>query len=236
MPAVPEPPQAPIHLKPAAELAERVLLPGDPHRALLVAQELLEKPLMFNHQRGLWGYTGRAPDGELLTIQATGMGGPSAAIVVHELIGLGARRLIRIGTCGALAAELALGDLMAVSSVIPADGTSRALGATGQVAPDPDLTARLGRATGGRVGVAVSTDLFYDNRPLEGWREAGALAVEMEAAAVIQTAATRGACAACLLAVSDIVLPSRSRLGPEELEAAGLELGRAAFSAVAQTA
>ena len=64
------PDTAPIHLKPAAPLAERVLLPGDPHRALAVAQALLDQPKMFNHHRGLWGYTGAARDGELLTVQA----------------------------------------------------------------------------------------------------------------------------------------------------------------------
>ena len=81
----------PNHIRPAAELAERVLLPGDPGRALAVAQALLEQPpRMFNHARGLWGYTGTAPDGELLTVQATGMGGPSTAIVCEELIALGA--------------------------------------------------------------------------------------------------------------------------------------------------
>ena len=79
----------PIHLRPTAPLADRVLLPGDPGRALLLAQELLTEPKMFNHHRGLWGYTGAAADGEPLTIQATGMGGPSAAIVLEELFDLG---------------------------------------------------------------------------------------------------------------------------------------------------
>ena len=74
-----------IHLQPTAPLAERVLLPGDPGRALRLAQALLEEPKMFNHNRGLWGYTGTAADGEPLTIQSTGMGGPSAAIVISEL-------------------------------------------------------------------------------------------------------------------------------------------------------
>src|SRR5204863_9769614 len=101
-----------IHLKPAADLAERVLLPGDPHRALAVAQELLEQPKMFNHHRGLWGYSGTARDGELLTVQATGMGGPSAAIVIEELIALGARTLIRIGTCAALTSSQAIGEIV----------------------------------------------------------------------------------------------------------------------------
>src|ERR1700719_3135083 len=76
---------AAIHLHPTAPLAPRVLLPGDPGRALALAQELLRDPRMFNHNRGLWGYTGLARDGELLTIQSTGIGGPSAAIVLEEL-------------------------------------------------------------------------------------------------------------------------------------------------------
>ena len=101
---------APIGLQPTAALADRVLLPGDPARALLLAESLLADTKMFNHHRGLWGYTGRASDGEALTIQSTGMGGPSAAIVISELVDLGARRLLRVGTCGALRAGMGLGD------------------------------------------------------------------------------------------------------------------------------
>src|SRR3954469_9592369 len=109
---------APIHLHPTADLAERVLLPGDPGRALLLAQTLLDTPKMFNHHRGLWGYTGTAADGEPLTIQASGMGAPSAAIVVAELAELGARRIVRVGTCGALVAGVALGQLVAVERAL----------------------------------------------------------------------------------------------------------------------
>jgi uridine phosphorylase len=133
----------PIHLRPTAELAERVLLPGDPGRALALAQALLEGPLMFNHHRGLWGYTGTAPDGEPLTIQSTGMGGPSAAIVFSELIALGVRRAIRVGTCGALAPGLALGALVVAREAITADGTSQALGARERIAADGPLTEAL---------------------------------------------------------------------------------------------
>ena len=92
-----------IHLRPHADVAERVLLPGDPGRALRLAQQLVDgTPKMLNHNRGLWGYSGIAHDGAPLTVQATGMGGPSAAIVVEELVRLGARRFVRVGTCGAL--------------------------------------------------------------------------------------------------------------------------------------
>src|SRR5271154_80643 len=131
---------APLHLRPTAELAERVLLPGDPGRALALAQSLLQAPRMFNHHRGLWGYTGEARDGELVTIQSTGMGGPSSAIVLSELIALGAARAIRVGTCGAVSGGLALGDLVIARESICADGTSRALGAGERVSADGPLS------------------------------------------------------------------------------------------------
>jgi DeoD family purine-nucleoside phosphorylase len=230
---------APIHLRPATDLAERVLLPGDPGRALAVAQELMDQPKMFNHNRGLWGYTGSGPDGEPLTIQATGMGGPSAAIVVEELIALGARTLIRIGTCGAIDPELGLGDLLVASEALAEDGTSRALGAGDRVAADARLTEALAAAAGthagAREGIVATSDLFYDAREgmLERWRSAGALAVEMEAAAVLRVAERREVTAACLLAVSDMVGDGRRRrLGRDDLEEAGLLLGRVAGAAL----
>ena len=227
----------PIHLNPSAEIAERVLLPGDPQRALAVAQALLETPRMLNARRGLWGYTGIGPDGAPITIQSTGMGGPSAAIVVEELIDLGARRLIRIGTCGALGSELPLGALLAVEAALPADGTSRALGADGRVEADPALTAALVDHGGARAATVVTSDLFYDPRDhLPGeWRAAGAVAVEMEAAAVLAVARRRGAAAACLLAVTDQVGDLRVRMEQERIEEAGIELGRAALAALAAT-
>src|SRR5829696_8883431 len=106
-------PAAPQILKPHEAVAERVLLPGDPGRALRLAQQLIDGPRMLNHHRGLWGYSGPAADGELLTIQSTGLGGPSAAAVVAELVELGARRLVRIGTAAGLRPEARLGALVA---------------------------------------------------------------------------------------------------------------------------
>jgi len=223
-----------IHLKPVADLAERVLLPGDPHRALAVAQHLLDGPKMFNHSRGLWGYTGAAADGHPLTIQATGMGGPSAAIVVEELIALGARRLVRIGTCGALTADLSLGDLIAAETVLPADGASAALGANGALAPAAAMLERL-TAAGARPATVVTSDLFYD--PREGqagaWLERGAVAVEMEAATILQVAARRGVEAACVLGVSDVPGEDGGRRAtPEQLEEIGLGVGEAGYAAL----
>ena len=222
-----------LHLTPQTDLAERVLLPGDPHRALAVAQHLLEGPKMFNHHRGLWGYTGIAADGEPLTVQATGMGGPSAAIVAEELIALGARRLLRIGTCGALVEGLELGDLVAAETVLSADGASAALGANGALGSDPALLERL-VAAGARPGTVVSSDLFYDPRDTSGWLERGASVVEMEAATILQVAARRGVAAACVLAVTDVPAPGGTRrVDPEGLGRFGLRLGEVGYAALA---
>jgi purine-nucleoside phosphorylase len=223
----------PRHLKPAAELAERVLLPGDPHRALAVAQHLLEKPRMFNHHRGLWGYTGTAPDGHPLTIQATGMGGPSTAIVVEELIALGARRLVRIGTCGALA-SLQLGTLLAVADVLPFDGASTALGADGLLASDPALLERLTEA-GASPATVASTDLFYDPREdrYAEWARRGAVAVEMESATLFQVALRHEVQAGCVLGVTYVPASGGAqRALPEQIEEVGLRLGAAGYAAL----
>ena len=213
-----------------------MLLPGDPARALAVAQALLEEPpRMFNHARGLWGYTGTAPDGDLLTVQATGIGGPSAAIVCEELIALGARTLVRIGTCGALDPDIELGTLLAVERALPADGTSAALGANGATRPDPSLLARLVEDAGARPATVATSDLFYDPRDdaTAAWTERGAVAVEMEAATVFQVAARRGVAAACVLGVSDVATAEGARrMTDERLAELGVRVGEAGYAAV----
>ena len=221
----------PIHLQPTAPLAPRVLLPGDPGRALLLAQSLLDAPKMFNHNRGLWGYSGTATDGEPLTIQSTGMGGPSAAIVISELADLGATTMLRVGTCGALQSNLELGDLIVATEAIADDGTSRALGVNGRVPASPALLEALVAATGAPHGPVVSTDLFYDDprQPEADWIAAGALAVEMESSTLFALGARRGFEAGTLLVVSDLLTAQRVRIGAEELQAAEHRLGDAAL-------
>ena len=210
-----------------------MLLPGDPGRALMLAQTLLEDPRMFNHHRGLWGYTGTARDGEKLTIQATGMGGPSAAIVLHELIELGARRAIRVGTCGALSPGLALGELVVAREAICADGASRALGADERIAADPALTRALMReAPGAREGAVVSVDLFYEDGDPGAGRDA--LAVEMEAATLFAVGARAHIPVGCVLTVSDTFdgEGNRERIGDDALLAAAEKMGAAAIAAL----
>jgi DeoD family purine-nucleoside phosphorylase len=225
-----------IHLHPTAPLAERVLLPGDPGRALALAQTLLEQPLMFNHNRGLWGYTGTALDGAPLTIQATGMGGPSAAIVLSELIELGARRAIRVGTCGALAPSLQLGELVIARESICADGASRAIGGDERASADGALTAALARAERtARAGTIVSVDLFYETETSPRADVHGdALAVEMEAATLFALGAAKRVAVACVLAVSDTFATdgARTRIGADELRVAAERMGAMALTAL----
>ena len=226
-------PRSPRHIAPTASLAPRALLPGDPGRALLLAQHLTDEPRMFNHTRGLWGYTGQARDGMPLTIMSHGMGGPSAAIVVEELCDLGLQAFVRVGTCGALDASLLVGQIVAATGVLAGDGTSRALGAAALVTGDAALTEQLvGRAD--HAGLLVSTDLFYDPDPerAAGWRRDGAIAVEMEAATVLTIAARRGCRAGCLVAVSDGEPGAGERIDDDALEEASLRLGRAALDAL----
>jgi uridine phosphorylase len=226
-------PAATLHVHPTAPLAERALLPGDPGRALVLAQSLLQAPKMFNHNCGLWGYTGTAADGEALTIQSTGMGGPSAAIVLEELATLGLRRAVRIGTCGALAEGLAVGALVCATEVLGADGTSRALGAPERQAPDAALTGALREHTD-HEGLVVSSDLFYDadHGRARAWARAGALAVEMEAATLLAVGARRGVAVACALAVTGSRPGGGERIGDEALKDAAERLGRAGFQAL----
>lgn len=240
-----------LHIHPTAELAPRVLLPGDPGRALLLAQSLLQKPRMFNHNRGLWGYTGAAADGAPLTIQSTGMGGPSAAIVIEELVRLGAERIVRVGSCGALVDGFGLGDALVAETAFATDGTSRALGAGERVAGDAGLTAALAAAAadgaggddtaeaganGGatvRQGAVLTTDLFYD--PAGEHADPpprDALAIEMETATLFQLGALRGVATGCVLVASDLLGPQRGRIEPEAMEAAAVAVGRIAITAL----
>jgi len=231
-----------VHLHPTAELAPRALLPGDPGRALALAQLVLSEPKMFNHNRGLWGYTGTAADGKLMTIQTTGMGGPSAAIVLEELCDLGLEIAIRVGTCGALDAGLALGDLVIAERALASDGTSRALGAGDSIAADAGLVAALRQSAGAgaRAGLVASSDLFYDHGSdgSHGWREAGALAVEMEAATLLRVGELRGIRVGCVLAVSDVFDAdgTRRRIDADALLTAAERLGHVGAGALGAAA
>ena len=114
----------PIHIRAEpGQYADACLLPGDPLRAKYVAENFLDGPEQRNWERGMLGYTGTFK-GKPVSVQATGMGCPSAAIVIEELAQLGVKRLLRIGTCGGLQPDMKLGDLIVALSAVPADSTA----------------------------------------------------------------------------------------------------------------
>src|SRR5438045_9634673 len=115
----------PIHVRAEpGEYAEACLLPGDPLRAQDIAETYLDNSVQRNGERGMLGYTGEYR-GAPVSVQATGMGCPSAAIVMEELVQLGVKRFLRVGTCGGLQQDLQLGDLIVAVAAGPADGTAR---------------------------------------------------------------------------------------------------------------
>ena len=186
-------PRMPIHLRAEpGDYADACLLPGDPLRAKYIAETFLEDVTQVNEERGLLGYTGTW-EGKRVSVQGTGMGCPGATIVFEELIQLGVTRLLRVGTCGGLQADHALGDLIVAISAVPADST-----ATHLVGGEPHCptaswelvheAVHVAKHSGQplRVGPIVSSDLFYnpDDGQYERWSKRGVLAVEMEAAAL----------------------------------------------------
>jgi DeoD family purine-nucleoside phosphorylase len=220
----------PIHVRAdPGDYAEAVLLPGDPLRAKYIAETYLEDVVQRNEERGLLGFTGTY-GGKPVSVQGTGMGCPGATIVFEELIQLGCKKLIRVGTCGGLQPSHALGDLIVAISAVPADSTAMHLVNNEPHCPTASwnlvheaVHIAKHSDTPIHVGPIVSSDLFYN--PNEGqyerWSKRGVLAVEMEAAALFTVAAIRGVEAGCLLTVSDIVVEGVfTRISDEELRAA----------------
>ena len=216
----------PIHVRAEpGDFAESVLLPGDPLRAKYIAEKFFEDAKLVTEERGMLGYTGTYR-GEPVSVQATGMGCPSASIVAEEVIQLGAKNLLRVGTCGAYSRQLRLGDLIVATSATPNDGTVSSLTHGLPYAPvahfDVVHAAYHAGESAGRqtfVGPIVSSDLFYDpsEGPAELWGNLGVLAVEMEASAIFTIAAMHGVRAGCLLTVSDTIGAETVRIGDEEL-------------------
>jgi DeoD family purine-nucleoside phosphorylase len=218
---------SPVHVRAEpGDFADNVLLPGDPRRARYIAENFFEDARTVTEERGMLGFTGTYK-GKAVSVQATGMGCPSAAIVTEELIELGARNLLRIGTCGAYSPELRLGDLVVATAATANDGTVASITRGLPYAPAAHFqvvhAAYHAAESAGRrtfVGPIVSSDLFYDpeDEPARVWGELGVLAVEMEAAAIFTLAAMRGVRAGCLLTVSDTIGREIVRISDEALK------------------
>jgi purine-nucleoside phosphorylase len=218
----------PRRLRPTAPIAAHAILVGDPGRALLLAQELLGEPKMSNHARGLWGYSGRTPAGTELTIQATGMGGPSAAIVLGDLVELGVRRVVRIGTCAALDPRRRPGELLVATEATAEGGSAASFGVPlGEaVRPDAELTGGLERELAGEAGAAAVAS--FDAMPAGGEpSRAGIAAADMQTVAVLARARSLGIAAAAILIVAETVAGA-GQIADAALETAARRAGRAA--------
>jgi DeoD family purine-nucleoside phosphorylase len=229
-------PQIHLHAEPG-DYAPLVLLPGDPARATLIASRFdggLAATRQVNANRGLLGYTGTV-NGRPISVQTTGMGAPSIALVTEELLRLGARQLVRVGTTGALRADVALGSIVIATASSPTDGATQTFMGGKPYAPAADFALthalvhsaeRLGVPF--RVGPIATIDVFSHYHPdpnfVAPWRNAGALAVEMEASVLFYLAASRGAQAACMGVVVDIdsgeANQEHTYLSTEQLDAA----------------
>ena len=197
------------------QIAETVLMPGDPKRAEWAAQTFLDGAELVNEVRGMLGYTGTWR-GNRVTIHGSGMGMPSLSIYANELIrDFGVKTLIRIGSCGAMQQHVALRDVVIAMTASSVSTPSRTILREVNFAPCADwgllqaaVAAAGARGISPHVGGIYSSDTFYDERPdlTEQMTRHGTLAVEMEAAELYTLAARHGARALAVLTVSDHLL------------------------------
>jgi DeoD family purine-nucleoside phosphorylase len=232
----------PIHIRAEpGDYAEACLLPGDPLRAKYIAETYFDSAVQRNGERGMLGYAGEW-EGKPVSVQATGMGCPSAAIVMEELIQLGVKRFLRVGTCGGLQHDLHLGDLIVALTAVPGDATALHYIGGEPHCPTADwelihgavhFAKELGQPM--RVGPIVSSDLFYN--PSDGqydrWSSRGILAVEMEAAMLFTLGAIKQVQAGALLTVSDVVVEGAfQRISDDDLRAAVDRMTRVALATI----
>jgi uridine phosphorylase len=221
-------------------MAADAVLPGDPARALALAQELLVEPLMSNHARGLWGYTGKTPAGDSLTIQSTGIGAASGAVVLAELAGLGVERAVRIGTCRALEQSdrhSEPGDVLIAERVLALDGVSAGLSAGGageSLEPDPLLTASLVASGAGRPATIAGTDPLTPGGSASGsdLELEGVAAADLQVSALVAVGQRVGVAVGCVDLVVESADGQRS-LDDDEVMAGSIQIGKVVQKALA---
>lgn len=217
------------HIDPhGVPIAETVLLPGDPLRAKFIADTYLDNPVQFNAVRNMLGYTGTY-QGTPVSVMGSGMGIPSISLYAWELIhAFGAKRLVRVGTCGALQADLNLYDVVVAQGACTDSNFLSQYRLPGDFAPIGSFTLIddvVRRARENKVAVHVgnvaSVDAFYnhDETVNQRWASMGVLAVEMETAGLYAVAAEAGAEALGIFTVSDNVVTG-AETTPEERQSA----------------
>ncbi len=197
------------------DIADTVLLPGDPLRAKYIAESYLEKPVSYNNVRGMLGFTGFYK-GKKVSVQGSGMGMPSLSIYVNELISqYGVKQIIRVGSCGAIQKQIKLNDIILAMSTssnsninkLRFPGLSYAPTADFELLRDAYKTAKRLKIECS-VGQILSSDIFYDDDKsiYNLWAKYGVLAVEMESAELYTLAAKFGIKALTILTVSDNIV------------------------------
>lgn len=194
------------------DVANTVLLPGDPLRAKFIAENFLENVYCYNEVRGMYGFTGTYK-GKRVSVQGTGMGLPSISIYVNELIRFyNVKNLIRVGTCGSMQKDIELRDIVIAMSACTDSSVNKLRFNGMDYAPTASFyllkkAYEIAREKGiePRVGSVLSSDTFYNDNPDEWkkWADYGVLAVEMESTALYTLAAKYKVNALTLLTVSD---------------------------------
>ncbi|MDR1400118.1 MAG: purine-nucleoside phosphorylase [Treponema sp.] len=208
----------------ASEIADVVLLPGDPLRAKFIAESFLQDPVQYSAVRNMFGYTGLYK-GKRVSVQGTGMGIPSISIYVNELFrDYGVQRALRIGTAGALQSSVKVRDIVIAMSASTDSGVNALRFEGRSFAPTASFSllktaydvARM-RGWEPKVGGIVSSDMFYTEEPddWKRWARYGCLAVEMECAELYTLAAKYGRDALCLLTISDSMITGESTSAEE---------------------
>lgn len=194
------------------EIAEKVIMAGDPLRAKFMAENFLENPVQFNNVRGMLGFTGEYK-GKRVSVMGHGMGIPSIGIYTYELFNFyGVKRIIRTGSAGAYHPDLRLGDIVVGIGACTDSNYGAQYGLPGTFSPTADFAMARAAVEKAeemgiryKVGNILSSDVFYGDSTdgWKAWQKMGVLAVEMEAAALYMNAARSGNEALCICSISD---------------------------------
>ena len=205
------------------EIAETVLLPGDPLRAKYIAENFMENATCYNEVSNMFGYTGTYK-GQRISVQGTGMGVPSISIYINELISsYNVQNLIRVGTCGAIQKDVKVRDVILAMSASTDSQMNRLTFGGVDYAPTADFEllkraydSGLEKGLSLKVGNVFTADMFYnDNSELEKWAKYQILAIEMETAALYTIAAKFDRKALSVLTVSDHILTGEETTAQE---------------------
>lgn len=205
------------------DIAETILLPGDPLRAKYIAENFLENVQCYNEVRGMLGFTGTYK-GKRVSVQGTGMGVPSISIYIHELMNdYGVQNLIRVGTCGAIQKDVKVRDVILAMTSSTNSQMNRINFGSVDYAPTASFDllkkayeAGTEKGLNLKVGNVFTSDVFYnENAELEKWAQYGILAIEMETTALYTLAAKFGRNALSVLTVSDHILTGEETTAEE---------------------